>query len=449
MIHLFLNDIAMWDFSDLGLTTNANMNQGAGYLTDNMDNYFVTSSSIKDERSSRLTVLDTPSEKPVGTLSLHFDTANTTEDLSTYDAADYVKLFNIIEKCVYDTNVNDTVMNTILLGDNAYGGYIEDSIIRSASQTTIDVTGESIQQSNTVKDLISFSFDNGATVIDFRIYVAEDNFNSGYPISTITKVISPCDPNKFISMSSYANVLTAISESASYVNNELNSPVADQDHSGVYNLSVGFFNEGTTPDYDMSFALLFKGRTPTEIEAKVATREYLIATSVTTEETWKTLFPSLWSTNAFYLIPMWDNKTPEPGSIYTNMISHLELKTVAVDKLIDHTELIIDMNMSVFKNSAIEIPVISVPDMTNDVSDNILSDVHTTYLSIDATSPNWNLQTEATRAFNEHLSNVLGVCLGGTNTWGYATVVKVGREWYQFNDGSRSIYVLTPTGYGV
>ena len=456
MIYAFLSDTATHKLPSVGNSAYSNINQGVGYLSERSANFFLDGNvvtDIRDYTDRYVEAVDNGVTKtyPKGKMSLFFDMDKHASTLfDNLDIDKSIKLFNIIEYAIYNSAFNDTVVNTALLADTgSYGGYVDGSLIRTATESTIDVTTElSTYVNQVVRNWVQFTFNDGSSNLEFKIYFNEALFQSEYPYTSIMQVIPPCDPTSFISMSSYANIYDALSKSADYVADQLNSSVAPNDHSGVVNYKTAYDGTDVSVNYDFSFSILYKGQLPSQTDAKEAIKAYLLDTNIATETIWKELFPELWSTGGFYIIPLWDQiHSLTLKDIYKNM-THTTTSINKVKSLLSaFPSVFIDTNNTIFGVSAMEALLVGVPSTDNEDDLLRLDLIHPSYQAIDADSSNWFDQTAVTREFNEALNIRIGLGLGSSGS--EPTETKQGKLWWKFTINGIEYFILTPEGYGV
>lgn len=156
-VYCFLEDTAAHRRSN-GKSTVQNLDQQVLYLTDQMINYFVEPSCIKDLRTSRNRVFGINTQEtltgtvgtPDGKMTLHFD-GNKIGDLNFTNAGDNAvtvaevrALFNIIEYIAYKQDADGTTptasqINTYLATDtNSFAGYQPGTVKLSDNAVSTD-----------------------------------------------------------------------------------------------------------------------------------------------------------------------------------------------------------------------------------------------------------------------------------------------------------------------
>ena len=234
-------------------------------------------------------------------------------------------------------------------------------------------------------------------------------------------------------MTDYASIVDAIAQSATYVNNQLATNVEEYDHNGMFNFITRYHDSNLLSDYNFSFGVLYKGIQPTIVQARVAVREALLATNLADEATWKVIFPDLWITARFYVVPNWDNFKELPTkTIYPSISDYEKLKEDMVLIFPGYNEQVLLNEMETMVNSSSNMLLSTIPDEMNDPEYRSIKEQHPTYISVDATTAAWDDQEIETREFNQALNDCIGTLLGGENTWSFSTTVVDGRNWLTF-----------------
>lgn len=431
MIYMFLSDEALWGNTS-GITPESGLNQGVGFLTEFAANYFNTIEIIPDERASRLDVL---TDKGKGDMRLYTDSdrfPNGTNPFIGGTAEEYAHLFNTIEYVMLQNDTRDDLNDHMDNHQATFGGYITDSLDVSADMTSVDFHGENGLISNVqIRAWASFAYNINNENVPITVYFNENSFRQEYPYCTITRVIFPAEPSTFLDMSSYSSVVDAIAESANYVNNQLSAEVAPKDHNGAYNFITRYHDAALVSDFNFSFTVLYKGKAPTIIQARVATREALLATGLADEATWKQTFPDLWITARFYIVPNWRNFKDLPTKTIYPSIDNV--KTILDDlRLIFPSYTHIDEKVEFMINSSSTMILAALYSELNDLVYDSVQAQHPTYLDVDATSPAWDDQELHTAEFNQNLSDAMGVLLGGDNVYAFSTTLDHQRNWLTF-----------------
>jgi len=452
MLYGFIEDSALLTRPSSPVVDMPSLDQGCGYLSQNIENYFVDHDVIIDPRSGRSTILSAVAE---GDLKFHIDNGKVdATDASPYGAIvpELEHIMNIIEYLELIDGETVADINTHLLADAAtYGAYVDGTVDMASIVTDITVreVGATTEVSHVV-DWIEFGIEIGGEQLMFHLWLKGDSFLTDYPHSTITKVIYPCDPSSFLNMSSYGNVVDAVSQSDIYANALADPDVVMSDHSGMLPFETRYHNSAYASDYNFSFGLLYKGKRPSTMDAITYVRTEILALGLATEATWRGLFPDLFIDGAFYLVPMWDNKHTLPTKeIFTSIGSHKKLLDKMALVFPSYNATNMTNRLEVITTSAAEFLISSLADSSNDPTTMSLNEQFPTYMAVDATTPAWNDQDAEAQHFNERLGDAVGVALGGANVNNIPTETFDGKTWLTFISKFLKIYLLKSSSYPV
>lgn len=422
-------------------TTEANNN--VGYLSDKILSYFISPTKIYDARSSRLSVLIS---KAKGLMSINLDGSTITEDdLNTATDEEFNCLLNIAELIYLSYDETEESINQLLLEDEVlFAGYVDESVNVSSATAyaNIKLNNDTTITAAAIRTWISFDMvigQNGATK-NFKLWLSNIDFEASYPISNIMSVIPPCDPDMLITLD-YDNVPEAIVDSSNYVNEQLSDNVGDTDNTGLLTFHVRYINSSFGAYYNMPFTILYKGAEPSSIQIKIAIRDYLISVN-DDEEIWQNLFPSLYTSSMFYIIPMWSNITILANrELYPSIINYPIILTKTKETLTALSSNFIENHIELINSSVTELLMAVVPNSSNDNNTTLLNE-HPTYQAIDAQSLTFEYQETHTREFNVKLSNCLAILDGGTNEDEFVTTVINNRNWLSFTVNLIEYHVL-------
>jgi len=419
-------------------------NGSVGYPSDDILNYFVTPTRIKDVRTDRLTVLAAKAEDKI---SIHLDAASITDDsITTSSTAQFEALMNITELLYLSQNKTAVQLEAILVADTStYLGYDPDSLSISSSTVNADVklVNDTIDEDVPIRTWVSFSIvmGNDDTIKTFKLWLGNTAFKTDYPITNIVTIIPPCDPSKLISMD-YSNIPTTLATSATYVNGLLSTAIAAKDHTGYLTYQAKYTNSSFGSYYNMPFGILYKGADPSSLELKIVVRDYLESLDVGDEATWKLLFPDLYTTSMFYIVPMWDNITSLPTrELYPSIFDYGSILEKTQAAITDLSDAHIEDKLEILNCSITEMIIAAVPHVDNDNPTTLLAE-HPTYQAIDAQSLTFDYQTTLTREFNTKLSSCISVLDGGTSTTTFTSAVVDGNNWLTFIVNFIEYYVL-------
>lgn len=439
-IYGFIIDEALHKWSANALIGRS-IDQGVGFASENVLEYFNEVSVIKDPRSSRMTNYLTNNDTFYGSLGFLVDSlppnsdgvsGATSTDATAADTFEYGnlasgeldKIFNIIEDCLYNRNTSSSQMVTSMLNvlfssNGKYTGYVVGSLQMSTSTVDTESFVNNVVARTTAGTILSasdlqlpywikFGF-NSETIgmINFTLYLHRDTFLSEYPYSTIVDVVFPYESSILAQPSHLPNTsLDTLVNSGSFVNTVYSTNLARYEATGAKLFTTPYIPD--TYNINMPFGIIYKGTAPGTDLCKKAVRNALLATEIP-ETTWQIIFPELFVASKFYLIPIWDNKfTPAPG---TQVEMGITKWNTIYNKLLqifpNYSTALLNERLEFILNDATNLIIAVLPDASND-SNKWLSGIHSTYVPVDATDSIWAYQEAATKTFNRRLSYAIG-----------------------------------------
>ena len=445
-LYLFMSDTFIHDKSIISLGTE--IEPTICYVTEEMNSYFKYHGKLEDVRDIRLSTLGV---QHTGTMQLHFDSAtlttelkNTIKDLTN----DQMKsIFNIIEMVAYSQNVATSVIDNDLSTSGFYTGFVQDSLYKSSVTRDHNFTLNGNVEVLTVPAYFLFDFNIGSEDITIKVWLSNKDFEEDYPLGTITDVVFPCDVKYLIEPLKYATVVDTIIDTGSYTFDYLNTDVNKGDHTGLFVYRTRYLTRSSSSNF-MPFAVLYQGRRPSTLLIRKAIRDKLEASGYD-ENTWKAIFPELYVTAYFYLVPMWNNNTPRPERIirpsiinYTHIGS--ELTRIFPDLPKDFTE----RWMEIVMNSWSEMFSISIPDPLNDKHFSI-RELHPSYVNHSTTESGYAYMDADAKDFNIQLSRCVATLMGESSEYVFIPTKIDDRTWYSFVVGEIEYYVLSEDGYNL
>lgn len=506
MIYAFCSDEAFAGTSSSAMQSYDKLNDlSFGVIDDNLINYFVTPTVIIDPRSksgvnTRLSL--TPfSNRAAGRMMLHFDNTRTvpsagminSENIPTIDttlvtpddqaAIDALtanttagetmlkSLFNIIECCfLYHLNATTVPtasdLNAILTSStDSYSGYVGGSVAVSESVINCNkirlVNGIYTSQNNLpFRKYVSFRYkvtltDGNTKDLDLKIWMSNEAFKHDYPISSIVKVVFPCEPSKLLTMD-FDNKIAAIVQSVNYITGDVTNPqlaaeIAAEDHSGMTTYTSKYMNNSIATYYRMPFIILYKGASPSSAAMRVYTRNMLqLAVPSVTIAQWKAILPDLFVDASYFLIPMFHrrqviNTDGVERTVDMNIINYSDIQDNIVRLFPNRTFEDISENSSLLMAAGSGLYIFAFPAEGNDEDHKHLSAEHPTYINVDATSDKWENMTEITKEFNANLATIIKMAQGDSSIGSeisYTSASLEGKEYFVFVVNSIEFHVM-------
>ena len=379
-IHLFLSDKVFIDPSKTFINLET-LNLRVGYLDRSLVEHFVEPAEVSDNRATRLPItyrkeyvddattailehgvfelvpvgeahmLITPTDTnttaeypdldmalmtdelmPIGPviiprknpMTLTLDNAKlTTYEKTTFgnlSAAEIMGLFNIVEFITYGTITVDNLanLNTTLLGDPSFEGYISESLKIRRRFEMAYIHGVGIHRM--VPCNFEFSYAIGGEVVTFIIWTGREEFRINYPISTIINIIPPFELTLLLNPGSMTDPISAAALSKTNSNVVMIPELVSRDQSGMRVFETRYIHQDQS--YILGFDLVYRGRVPDDLESRNALIAFLLGSGVGTQALWELRFPDLFIRSSFFIVPFYDQiNTIANTDIYPSIVN--------------------------------------------------------------------------------------------------------------------------------
>ena len=426
---------------------------GVGVLSPQSLSYFVNPQEIPDERTTRGTSLNALLVKvPRLIVDQTEFTQFLTDVQDTWSSTERQNLFSIIDYLLFAYNASATT-EQVELALSAWSQYVASSYVYS-NTTSVATAYLGSSVTLTVPDFVTFSFKiANATQYQIRVWVNNSTFNTSYPLSTISAIVPPLTYSDLYTVnlvSGINNVFATALESSQISQITLQSYIQTGEYSGFIAQDVTFFDVSGNSAV-VQFNLLYKGTIPGVIAIRTALRNALLTSGVGAEAGWKIRAPSLFVTQAWYLLPLWENKTSLVSSyVFPNIIPLTTLTSDATRTLYDVPSGFITTNIDVLTTYYNNLTLAAVPDQGNSPSRLSLLGEHPTYQDVPPTNSAFNYQTTITQNFSNLLAAALAVAAGNPNTNVQLTVYTApgdNRTYVSFSVSDVEYYVITEATY--
>lgn len=415
--------------------------------------YFKSPQEFPDERTSRATDLNALlTAVPKLIVDSNQFQQFLTDVQDTWSSTERENFFALLDLLFFDYNANATA-EAVETNLETISQYVQNTYVYS-NTTTSATAYLSTSVTITVPDYVSFTYKiANDTEYQFCIYASNVVFLTNYPISTIAAVVPPLPISQLYTLdlvSGIANVFQTALASATLSQQTLQSYIASGEYSGFVSQNVTFVdtNNNTTV---VQFNILYNGAVPGVIAVRSAISELLINSGVGTEAGWEARAPSLFVTQLWYLIPLWENKTSLVSSyVYPNIVPMTTIENDAEKFLYDMESGFITANLDVVTSYYNNITMAAVPDVDNDPTRLSLAAEHPTFQDVSPTNATFNYMTTATQQFASLLGSALSVAAGNANTNTALTMYTAtgdNRTYVTFSVSDCEYYVATSTTY--
>lgn len=452
MIHTFLYDQSFLNTAsvlDPILKTG-----GICVLSSQSLSYFVSPLEFPDERPVRANNLNTTMPGRPRLIADNTEYPSFFSDtVNLWTATERENLFAIIDQLCFAFNKNAT-SDQVELALSAWPQYVPSTYVYSNTHTAALVYNNIVPPAITCPDYVTFSFiiANG-TEYQIRVWLNNALFYADYPLSTIRAVIPPLPLTDLYTLSitsSVANVFATAKAAATTNQQMLQGYIQSGQYSGYVAYNVTFV-DGSGDSTQVQFNLLYNGCIPGAIAIRTAIREFLLNSGVGTEAGWRAIAPSLFVTELFYLLPMFDQTTNLINSIiYPNITPIQKTLSDAALVLFDIPSGFITSNLDIIATFYDNLTVLAVPDPGNDPLRLSLAAEHPTYQDVATTSLSFATMTSLTQQFSALLGAALSVAVGNASTNNALspyTPPNDTRNYITFSVGDVEYYVMTKTSY--
>ncbi len=435
------------------LSVNNTEYQNIGYLNSTLIDYYVDIAKLKDNRSSRLSILNT-GLPATGDTYILFDNSKV-EDSSIWNTLTNNQIdtiFNIAETMyLYQSATNDELEH-ILATDGAYlNSYVPLSLARSSVSTSISISNP-LNMTITVPNWIEFQLyvsEDKATILKFKLWLNSEDFAISYPNTTITNIIPPCPPEiLFTTVKNHTQMQTTI-ENSVFSFSKLNTELYTKDQSGCKTFYVRYYLDSET-EYVVPFGVIYKGGIePTTSACRIAIKDYLIATGLTTIANLQIYFPELFVNYIYNVIPLWNYKnTLEDRIVYPSISPNYNyIKTELLRLYPTLTEDFIETRIEIILNAENDMFSLVVPDSLNNDTASLAS-FHPTFNRHSSTETAYAYMDTNTKLLASKLAKAFAVFNQTLTTDEFNTVVIEDKTYLSFTVNNVEVQVLSPSSYG-
>ena len=494
MYYCFLEDSSFYPNTNVDLG-NIELPE-SGILGSNEEAYLVKKATIKDPRNHRLQFNN---NDMTGNLKLYFDQSKVpAKNEYGYDIKDLfanisqenlVYLFNILERIYMNCHEDLSLIEDALENDKEYysdcyyPGSLSVSKKYSHTETNPD-TGEQILKYNLVTtDVISHQGENEFSIrtpnyftfifvdktnddktdlaYEIKVWLNRKSFLDNYPLSTIIKVVLPCDYTYILDPTKFFNAIDAITKATDFSFNMIDVrdyetgedkdtlDISTTDTSGMLTFKTRYVISSQST-YQLPFGVLFKGAKPSTMEVRKAIREYLMDISNTPQSVWEPLLPDLFVTGQFFIVPMWYNVTERPtmNNLYPSIINYRSMDKIFTTLFPDLSTTFISKYQEILLNGQSEIFLTSLPDELNDGNQYSIRELHPTYQYHTSQEPAYAFQENRTREFNNLLNRCLAALHGEVVVDGNLNNTNIdGVRYVSFTADRIEYHVMKKTSY--
>lgn len=379
------------------------------FLDDKIENYFNRKLSVRDPRTNR----NVPTFEGVIKVHVDADQLEETHIFTTLLPQQLADVFSLFEH-IYTAGTKATeILEQELVTDPLYSVFYVPNTLRLGRTYVGTGLPTSHPSADQMVDCFSLEVVFNEVNTSFKIWMNRSKFASDYPISTISKVILPCDHKYLLNPSSFANIVETIIKSNEFSFAELDSNIHSGDHSGLLTYKTKY-NVSSTSVKLMPFGILYKGATPSSLSICEAIREKLLGYGTAPKEVWESLFPDLFVTGQFFIVPVWDNVSVRTDRVmFPSIVNIKKISTLLKELFPNIPSNFVEDHQEVFTCAQSEIFLLSIPDQLNATQFSLL-DVHPTYQFYSPQNQTHAYMEPKSKDFSIRLNRCMAVLAGET-----------------------------------
>lgn len=449
MYYGFLNDTI---FKEPLLISQVDKAYPACVMDRTVGNYFHDNTAVRDTRVTRLSFNN---RNVLGQLAYCYDANKHDNDiftnLTTVQINAFFKILEIVE--LANNRTTEELEEELATDMDTSAIYVPNTL--KIASTKIKATIYNLGSTKDTYDLVlpvyfdvTIKFDTKLDQEVFRVYMGREYFLKNYPLSTINKIIEPCDHSYLLDPTKSPGVVDMLIKSNEHSFAALDSSIVPEDHTGLYTFRTKYIDRFSSTTQMVPFGVLYQGAKPSTLEIRKVIREQLLAYGTAPKETWEAILPELFVTATWYVIPFWDNTFNRPERIaYPSVGNIAKLKQLIPDFFPELEDSFINKYQEILLCGKSEIIMTTIPDPLNEKEFSIQK-IHPTYqyhMLQDGSAFN-NMDPE-TRDFNTRLNNCVAVAMGESTTTTVQNTVVNDLTWHAFVSNNVEYLLLSRESY--
>lgn len=429
-----------------------------GSLTQKALSYFNTPDIFPDTRTASTRVVNwVASTQP----KVVIDSTSFSDFVTTINALSSpitVGLFKLIDRLAfkYNSATAHSVIETYLTTDTDVSPIYVAGSFEIATRVLTDTVylSPGITNSVSVPAFIRFSITvpSGSTTkqYDLTLFLASDEFITGYSESTIAAIVPPLPYSTIYSsslVSTTDNVFSTGSLSANLSYNTSKVILGTTPVSGMVEYSV-ILTDLASNTVPIPFNILYKGREPTGLEIRTAIKNAVLNSGIGDEAGWRARIPGLFVLGRFYIIPFWDKTYTKPNQIlYPSIHDIATLISVpnTILQSLGHGD--VSSYTDIFTAYFQKMTLAAVPDLSGTLTISHLNTLIPDYQDYSSVEDNYVYMNTTTKNFSQNVNNILSLIVNnGTSSQYHITNENV-LSFYSFTLGEYEMCVITKLCY--
>lgn len=440
MIYGFIHDTmfkqdTLLEYGDSGLPP-------VCYLDDNIEGYFNNKLTVTDPRSVR----NVPTYNGIIKFNVDADKLDTDHIFTVLNAAQISTLFSLFEEIYTTPDLTESQLNTFLNSDPTFQTiYVPDSLQLGNVFVSTELPETHIGP-KTMVDYFRLDIHFGAVTETFKVWMNRAKFATDYPLSTINKVVLPCEHTYLLNPNNFTNIVDTLILSNEFSFSALDANINAADHTGLITYRTKY-NVSSTSVKMMPFGILYKGATPSSLDIRKAIRDLLISYGTASSEVWEALFPDLFVTGQFFIVPMWDNVSVRVDrTLFPSILPVKKIDSLLQNLYPNMEDSYIKNNKELLLCAQSEIFLLSLPDTLNAQHFSIL-EMHPTYQYYSPQNQIHAYMEPKTKDFNIRLNRCMAVLSGETVLEEFIVNTFDGKRYLSFVSYETEYHVLYREDY--
>ena len=237
--------------------------------------------------------------------------------------------------------------------------------------------------------------------------------------------------------------------SSSHVFNNTNLELVARDQNGVYTYKLKYIIS-STQTVELPFALCYCGaHVPSGLECRQAIKEYLQNSTGANDEVLEAVFPDLFVSARFYVVPLWDMYTQlTEREVYNSVNNFYGILTRAKQIFPEVDETFLEDHLELLTNGQNKMLSLVLPDELNTDYFSVLEQ-HPTYQDYTSSSQvaGWKYMTAATQEFASKLISCMSVLTGNSTSSAFVEANENDFTYLTFTSGASEYYVMEKDSY--
>lgn len=415
-------------------------------------NYFHKNIKVLDPREERLQL---GGKVIKDQLSFHYDKSkHETDFFDSLPNSDLAMFFNIVEMIFTANGDSSEAIDFNLKTNNlTKEAYVPNTLSLSKKAVTGTIYNiDGLTPTTEINLVTFFSFNikvQGKDETTFRIFLNRESFLKDYPLSTINRVILPCDKIYILDPSKISGTVEMMIKSNKFSFKDLDESIITEDHSGLLTFYTKYITPSMSAIQLLPFGILYQGAKPSSLEIREAIRNELKKDGIAEDQVWESILPDLFVTAQFFIIPIWDNKSKRSfGTIYPSIINAHKYQSVISELFPNLSTDYIRTNQEMITCGQSELFLTTIPDPLNKEKFSLLKEHPSYQYHMSQDGAVFTNMDPLTQDFNKRLNRAMAVACGETIALADVSDNTIDeRLWHSFSSNKVEYHILSRSSY--